>query len=158
MTTDQVKEALNTKVAFNIKAGVELTDVEPGRVRGRLKDMADNTNHLNDNAAGAIFTLGELMPGALLIAELDSDQVFLVVKRVEIDFVGTGRGELVAECRLDDAAAATIAAFKEGKTRKFEVTLPVAVVDGQGKDVARLMGTYYVRNLTERLKKAARMA
>ncbi len=104
MSPDEIIARLNDSVAFNRKAGTEITEIEPGVVRGRLKDLNDKTNHNGDIAAGGIFTLGELMPGALLSAELADLDIFLVVRRVEIDFTGAGRGELRAECRLDETA------------------------------------------------------
>ena len=153
MTVDELRAGLDTNVAFNVKAGLEMLDMEPGRVSARLKDKADNTNHNGDIAAGGIFTLGELVGGALVISELKSDQVFLVVKHIEIDFLNVGRGELVAESTLSEETAEKIREFLEGKLKKFEANTLAIVKDGSGKEVAKLNGVYYVRKMNERLMK-----
>ena len=69
-----------TPVPFNKRAGIEIIELTKDKARIYMPFNQENTNHAGGIAAGGIFALGELAPGAVIIANLGSDYLLLAQK------------------------------------------------------------------------------
>ena len=122
---------------------MRFVEARPGFVRATLP-FEGNTNHLGTIYAGAIFTLAEVLGGALHLATFDRDRYYPLVRSLTIDFKAPGRGPLSASASLDAAAIAQIAADAEAKG-KAAFVLTVEVVGEDGTLVATTRGDYQIR-------------
>ncbi len=87
---------------------------------------------------------GELLGGTVTLHVFDGlSGLFLVVKKVDIEFVRPARRDIVAECVFDQAAQDKLKADVAAGEGTF--TLDVTLKDSQGTTVATMVGHYLVR-------------
>src|SRR5690348_4748280 len=89
--------------------GVRFAEMRPGYVRADLP-FEGNANHFGTVYAGVIFTLAEVLGGAMHWVSFDGTTHYPLVRAVSIDFVAPGRGPLSASAVLDDATIESVRA------------------------------------------------
>jgi acyl-coenzyme A thioesterase PaaI-like protein len=123
--------------------GVRFLEMRPGFVLAEVP-FEGNGNHFGVIYAGVIFTLAEVLGGALHFATFDATTHYPLVKRLTIDFHSPGRGRLLASAALaeDEIARIRAAATPDAKVR---FVLEAEVVGEDGTLVARTRGGYQIR-------------
>ena len=123
--------------------GVRFTELRRGHVTATVP-FEGNGNHFGTVYAGVIFTVAEVLGGALSFATFDPTTHYPLVRSVRIDFLKAGRSDLTATADLDDVSIerVTAEAAAGGKPR-FE--LVAEVTDAHGVVVARTTGDYQLR-------------
>ena len=134
--------ALESLVPRAHQMGVRFVELRPGRVRAQLPPDG-NTNHVGTIYAGVIFTLAEVLGGAMHVATFDVTTHYPIVRSMTIDFVAPGRGMLYATAELSGAEIERVrAAAAQGKA---PFVLSAEVIDDEGTVVARTTGDYQLR-------------
>jgi acyl-coenzyme A thioesterase PaaI-like protein len=123
--------------------GVRFVEAAPGTVRASLP-VEGNGNHFGTIYAGVIFTLAEVLGGALHFATFDATTHYPLVRSMSIDFVAAGRTALTAQATLDAESVARVRAEAAGGGKpRFE--LHAIVCDEAGTVVATTVGDYQLR-------------
>ena len=125
------------------RMGVRFTDLRRGYVQASLP-FEGNGNHFGTVYAGVIFTLAEVLGGALHFATFDATTHYPLVRGVDIKFLKPGRGDLTASASLDDETIARVLA-EAGTDQKAPFELHAEVVDAEGVVVATTVGDYQIR-------------
>jgi acyl-coenzyme A thioesterase PaaI-like protein len=123
--------------------GVRFVELRPGFVRADLP-FEGNGNHFGTVYAGVIFTLAEVLGGAMHFASFDATTHYPLVRSMSIDFLAPGRGPLSATATLDDATRARVRA-EAGVDGKAVFELRAEVVGADGAVVAATVGSYQLR-------------
>lgn len=146
-SADERVAALNAALGQLIprahEMGVRFLELAPGTVRAEVP-AEGNGNHFGVTYAGVVFTVAEVLGGAMHFATFDPATHYPLVRRVEIDFLAPGRSRLVA--------AATLRAYEVDRIRaavssgaKVDFVLEAEVVGEDGTVVARTRGDYQLR-------------
>jgi acyl-coenzyme A thioesterase PaaI-like protein len=123
--------------------GVEFVEMRPGFVRAEVP-FEGNGNHFGVIYAGVIFTVAEVLGGAMHFATFDVSTHYPLVKRIEIDFVTPGKGRLSASAALTEDEIARMKTAAEPDA-KVPFVLEAEVVGEDGTVVARTRGDYQLR-------------
>jgi acyl-coenzyme A thioesterase PaaI-like protein len=135
--------ALKQLIPVAADMGVEFVELRPGFVRAEVP-FEGNGNHFGVIYAGVIFTVAEVLGGAIHFATFDVTTHYPLVRGVEIDFVAPGRSRLSASASLSDDEVARIkGAAAPGVKVPFLLT--AEVVGEDGIVVARTRGDYQLR-------------
>lgn len=138
-----LNDALAQLVPRAHEMGVRFLELEPGAVRAEVP-AEGNGNHFGVMYAGVIFTVAEVLGGAMHFATFDPATHFPLVRRIEIDFLAPGRSRLVAAATLPaDEIDRIRAAASSGA--KVDFVLRAEVVGEDGTLVARTRGDYQLR-------------
>jgi acyl-coenzyme A thioesterase PaaI-like protein len=123
--------------------GVRFVEMRPGYVRAEVP-FDGNGNHFGVIYAGVIFTVAEVLGGAMHWATFDVSTHYPLVRGMSITFVAPGRGPLSASAALsDDVIEAVRSAASTGAKASF--ALEATVVGEDGTVVARTTGDYQIR-------------
>lgn len=123
--------------------GVQFVEVRPGFVRAQVP-FEGNGNHFGVVYAGVIFTVAEVLGGAIHFASFDVTTHYPLVKSLTIDFLAPGKGPLSASASLSDEEVARIRAAATPDA-KVPFVLEAEVVGEDGTVVARTRGDYQIR-------------
>jgi acyl-coenzyme A thioesterase PaaI-like protein len=123
--------------------GVEFVEMRPGFVRAEVP-FEGNGNHFGVIYAGVIFTVAEVLGGAMHFATFDVATHYPLVKNMTIDFIAPGKGPLSASTSLSDDEVARIRAAATPDA-KVPFVLEAEVVGEDGTVVARTRGDYQIR-------------
>ena len=145
MTTTQTAAVAAGLAAidFITRAGIEVVTAEPRHVVLRAP-AAPNVNHFGTMYAGALYTLGECIGGAIFRATFDVEQWFPLVTGSSIRYTKVALGDITAEVRMSTEEAARVLADAEA-TGKGSWDLDVELVDGEGDVVATVASHYQMR-------------
>jgi acyl-coenzyme A thioesterase PaaI-like protein len=117
-------------------------------VRMRMKLGLRNKNYVGTHFGGGLFAMVD--PFYMIMMSNILGRGYLVWdKSAQIDFISPGRTTVFADFRLDEAALAEVLAQTAGG-EKFEPTYSVDIVDTEGKLVARVRKTLYIRRNLEK--------
>ncbi|HZY77519.1 MAG TPA: YiiD C-terminal domain-containing protein [Jatrophihabitantaceae bacterium] len=122
--------------------GVTFAELREGYVRAAVP-FEGNGNHFGVVYAGVIFTLAEVLGGALHYATFDVSTHYPVVRSMNIEFLAPGKGPLSASASLDGTEIARIRTAAANGKVPFE--LVAEVVGEDGTLVARTRGDYQIR-------------
>jgi acyl-coenzyme A thioesterase PaaI-like protein len=123
--------------------GVQFAEMRPGYVRAEVP-FEGNGNHFGVIYAGVIFTVAEVLGGAIHFATFDAATHYPLVRSLTIDFLAPGKSRLSASATLDDAEIARIRAAATPDA-KVAFVLDAEVVGEDGTLVARTHGDYQLR-------------
>ncbi len=102
-----------------------------------------NRNYVNTHFGGSLFSMTD--PFYMLLLQNTLGSAYRVWDRAAaIEFVMPGRGTVRARFCIDDRLLARIREKTAGGKKHFE-DLAVNVEDGQGRTVARVVKTLYIR-------------
>jgi len=123
--------------------GLEVIEASPGRAAARIP-TGPNVNHFGALYAGSLFSVAEMLGGAISNASFDVPGGVPLVKRVEIDFLRPALTAVSASTELsaDEVARVQAEATANGKAN-FE--LLTEVTDEEGTVVAKTHGFYQLR-------------
>jgi acyl-coenzyme A thioesterase PaaI-like protein len=123
--------------------GVEFVEMRPGFVRAEVP-FEGNGYHFGVIYAGVIFTVAEVLGGAIHVATFDVSTHYPLVKDLAIDFIAPGKSRLSASASLAPEEIARIAAAATPDA-KVPFVLEAEVVGADGTVVARTRGDYQLR-------------
>ncbi|GAB2473030.1 hotdog family protein [Jatrophihabitans fulvus] len=127
---DELNAALGTLIPVVKGIGLEFVDCRPGHVGARVP-FEGNGNHFGAVYAGVIFTVAEVLGGAIHYSTFDPATHFPIVRRLEVDFLSPGTGPLTAVAELSDDEIARIRAESAGGNKsRYELTAQVLGEDG----------------------------
>jgi len=135
--------ALEQMVPRAHQMGVTFVEMRPGFVRAEVP-FEGNGNHFGTVYAGVIFTLAEVLGGAMHFATFDVTTHYPLVRGMSIDFVAPGRGSLSASASLDEATIARVRA-EAGTDGKAPFEMHAEVTGDDGAVVATTVGQYQIR-------------
>lgn len=145
MKIEAIQQMLDENIPMTSFLQVKVEEMSPGAVRLRMPFAPQALNHLGTIYAGAIFSLAEIAGGVAMVSAFDPTQFFMVVRRLEIEYLRPAQSDLVCAPRLSPEVIAQVRAniAEQGKS---DLPLPVEVIDAEGQVVARLQATYYLRS------------
>jgi acyl-coenzyme A thioesterase PaaI-like protein len=123
--------------------GVEFVEMRPGFVRAEVP-FEGNGNHFGVIYAGVIFTVAEVLGGAIHVATFDVSTHYPLVRTLSIDFITPGKSRLSASASLSAEEVARIQAATTPDA-KVAFELEAEVVGADGTVVARTRGDYQLR-------------
>lgn len=138
---------VNTGLEFTIpvahQMGVRAVEVRSGYAASMVP-IEGNGNHFGVMYAGVLFTVAEVLGGAIGIASFDNTAYYPLVKDVQIRFRRPAKTDIRAEATLDEDLIAKIAAEAEEKG-KADFELDAELTDSSGEVVATTHGLYQLR-------------
>ncbi len=138
-----MNSALEQLIPVAHKMGVEFVEMRPGFVRAEVP-FEGNGNHFGVIYAGVIFTVAEVLGGAIHFATFDVSTHYPLVRNLSIDFLKPGTGRLVASSTMSEDEIARIrTAAQPGAKVAFVVE--TEVVGEDGTLVAKTRGDYQLR-------------
>lgn len=142
-----VAEIVNTGLELTIpvvhRMGVRILEARRGHVVGEVP--ADgNTNHVGTIYAGVLFSVAEILGGAISIATFDNSMYYPIVKDVQIRFRRPAKTTIRATTSLDEDTIARVLTDAEANG-KGDFGLDAELVDTDGVVVATTHGLYQLR-------------
>ena len=138
---------VNTGLEYTIpvahKMGVRAVEVRPGYAAAEVP-IEGNGNHFGVMYAGVLFTVAEVLGGAIGIASFDNTQFFPLVKDVQIAFRRPAKTVVRSVAALDEASIAAVAKEAEANG-KADFELDAELTDADGTVVATTHGVYQLR-------------
>lgn len=138
--------ALEHTIPAVFAMGVRFTDVGPGYAVAEVP-FDGNGNHFGTMYAGVLFTVGEVLGGALSMATFDMSTYVPLVKSMTIDFLKPARSKVRASTSLDEATIEQLKATADAHG-KAEFPLVAELHDEDGVLVGRTTGNYQIRLVT----------
>ncbi len=147
MTDADVRDLVNASIEKAIPAahrmGVRIVAVRPGQAVGEVP-LEGNTNHVGTMYAGVLFTVAEILGGAISVATFDSSAFYPVVLDVRITFHRPATSAVRATASLASEVIADVTSEAEANGKaKFE--LEAELTDSSGETVATTHGLYQLR-------------
>ena len=140
---DIMNAALEHTIPIAHKMGVTALDVRRGFAATSVP-IEGNGNHFGVMYAGVLFTVAELLGGAIPLATFDNSKFYPLVKNLQIFFERPAKTDVRAEASLSEDEIARITAEAEANG-KAEFELAAVVTDTAGTVVARTSGLYQLR-------------
>ncbi len=131
MATVTVSEAVGHPVPFAELLGLEVTERGAGSARAELALRPEHMNSWDVAHGGVVMTLADVDP-AVAARTLDASASGAITVGMNLTFIGTGKGRLIADARCLRYGASL--AFCEGEIR-----------DGDSTLVTKAVGTFNVR-------------
>ena len=123
--------------------GLEVIEASRGRAAARVP-LEGNGNHVGTMYAGVLFSVAEMLGGALSLATFDPARFYPIVKDLRIEFRRPATSSVTARTSLDGAEIARVLADVE-RDGKGQFTLTSELTDESDTVVATTEGTYQVR-------------
>ena len=123
--------------------GLEVLEAASGRAAARVP-IDGNGNHVGTMYAGVLFSVAEMLGGALSLATFDSARFYPIVKDLRIDFRRPATSAVTARTSLDAAEVDRVLADAE-RDGKGQFVLRSELTDEDGTVVATTEGTYQIR-------------
>jgi len=121
---------------------LRFVDVGPGVATAKVP-FEGNSNHLGTMYAGVLFTVAEVLGGAMAFS-FDVSKFAPVVKDVQIRYRRPARSDVTATTTLSQARRDELSKLAE-ETGKAEFILTAELTDDSGEVVATTEGTYQLR-------------
>ena len=135
--------ALEQMIPRAHQMGVTFLELRPGYVRAEVP-FEGNGNHFGVIYAGVLFTLAEVLGGAMHMISFDAAAThYPLIKGMRIDFLAPGKGRLSATATLTDEQVAEIKAAAANGKVSYE--LRAEILDTDGKVVVTTVGDYQIR-------------
>ncbi|PXX64345.1 thioesterase domain-containing protein [Nocardia tenerifensis] len=147
LETPPFAEVINGALEFTIpvahRMGVTALEVRPG-FAATMVPIEGNGNHFGAMYAGVLFTVAEILGGAIAIATFDNSEFYPLVKDLHVYFRKPAKTDVRAEASLppEEIARITEEAAAKGKS---DFTLRAVVTDADGVVVAETEGCYQLR-------------
>ena len=139
----QLTATMKDLIPIAATMGVEFTELRPGFVQATVP-FEGNGNHFGVVYAGVVFTVAEVLGGAIHFATFDSSTHYPLVRNLSIDFLKPGTSRLTATASMSDEEVARIKELAQpGVKVPFVFTTEVHGEDGTL--VATTSGDYQLR-------------
>jgi thioesterase domain-containing protein len=123
--------------------GLKVVDMKERYVK-LMMPLNKNINHIGTMYAGSLFTLGEIMGGAIFVASMDINKYFPLVKEIQIRYLRPATTDITVETSFSQDQIKSIISVLEEKG-KSDVPLELNLIDTHGEVVAIVTGTWQVR-------------
>lgn len=123
--------------------GLEVIEAAPGRAAARVP-IDGNGNHVGTMYAGVLFSVAEMLGGALSLATFDPARFYPIVKDLRIDFRRPATSAVTARTSLEEAEIDRVLADVD-REGKGQFVLRSELTDEDGTVVASTEGTYQIR-------------
>ena len=140
---EQLTAGLATLIPVAHQMGVRFVELRPGHVRAEVP-FEGNGNHFGVVYAGVIFTVAEVLGGAIHFATFDVTTHYPLVRSLTIDFLKPGTGDLSASMTMPAEEIERIRAEAQPGV-KVPFVVETEVVGADGTVVARTRGDYQLR-------------
>lgn len=138
-----VNSALEHTIPVAHRMGVHAEEVRSGYAAATVP-AEGNGNHFGVMYAGVLFTVGEILGGAIAVASFDTAKFYPLVKDLRIAFRRPATTAVRAEALLADAEIERVSAEAEANG-KADFTLRAVLTDVDGVVVAETEGLYQLR-------------
>ncbi|MEU7766931.1 YiiD C-terminal domain-containing protein [Nocardia sp. NPDC049190] len=140
---DIVNGALEFAIPVAHKMGARAVEVRRGFAATTVP-VEGNGNHFGVMYAGVLFTVAEILGGAIAVATFDNSAFYPLVKDLHVFFRKPAKTDVRAAATLSEADIARISeqAAEHGKA---DFTLRAVVTDANGVVVAETEGLYQLR-------------
>lgn len=128
-------KAIGWTAPYTGTIGARVEELEPGYARVSLRDRRKVRNHLRSVHAIALINLAEECSGLAGLFSLPPE-LRGIPTHLEIDYLKKARGRITAHCRIELPGAPP-----EGR---FELELPVELVNETGETVARALARWVI--------------
>jgi thioesterase domain-containing protein len=138
-----MKDLFKNGIPFATRTGIEATRLEKEGI-DLMVPLKPNINHIGTMYAGALFTLGEMMGGAVAMVYFMERQLIPIVKGLNIKFTKMARTDITTTYAMTEKEVERIIAeCKEKGKANYEIELELK--DANGETVAETHGYYQVR-------------
>jgi acyl-coenzyme A thioesterase PaaI-like protein len=135
---------LRQAVPFYEYMDIRVEQVDDGVYRVRAPLLPQTTSHVGTVHAPIQWAAAEALGGIVALDVFGGlEDIFLVVRNVNYDFLKAARTDVIAETRFDAEAAAKLKADVAGGEGHIEIA--IQVLDENGTEVAKATGRYLVR-------------
>ena len=134
---------LESAIGIVAQMGLKVVSMKERYVQ-LLMPLQKNINHVGTMYAGSLFTLGEIMGGAIFVASFDMNKYFPLVKEVQIRYRRPATTDITVETSFSEDQIKKIVAVLEEKG-KSDVALELNLIDAHGEVVSIMTGTWQVR-------------
>ncbi len=134
-----------TVVPFSNRAGIKAIEISAER-NEIMMPLAPNVNHIGTMYAGALFTLAEMMGGAVAMTRFGPHGLVPIVKGLNIKFLKPARTDVTVIHALSDEETQEVLDEVEEKG-KGNYILKLELKDADGVVVATSEGFYQVRKM-----------
>lgn len=129
------------------RTGVQVVEMRERFVRMRMP-IDRNTNHIGMMYAGSLFSLGEVIGGALFGASLDYRKYFPIAKELGIRYRRPALTDVTLEAGVSAEAVRALERELEEKG-KAEIVLDLELKDAGEEVVALVHGVWQARKIPE---------
>ena len=147
MNDNSILRQFGKTVPFVVNAGLKAIRLNPDGIKLQMP-FEPNINHVGVMYAGALFTLAEVMGGAVFRVYLDKEGTFAIIKGLNIKFTRPARTDVTSEYNMDLSEAEQILNECE-KNGKADYNLELELKDKEGTVVAVAEGFYQIRKGTK---------
>ena len=123
--------------------GVRMVELRRGYVEATVP-MDGNGNHIGTMYAGVLFTVGEVLGGAIAAGSFDLSKVYPVVKDLKINFRRPATTGVTAKTSMTEEQIEELDAKAQAEG-KAQFILTAELHDEAGELVAETEGTYQIR-------------
>ena len=142
-TSNPLIEYVENQIAFVKRMGLKVLKMEKGQVK-LFGPLAGNENHIGSMYAGALFTVAEIIGGAICLSTFDMNRYFPIVKKMTITYLRPAQSDVSVEIALPPEEITRIT-DDVSASGKAEFILNSEVRDAAGKPVAACEGVYQLR-------------
>lgn len=142
-TADAINSVIEAAIPVAHRMGIRATQARAGYASSMVP-IEGNGNHFGVMYAGVLFTVAEVLGGAIAAASFDSSAYYPLVKDLQIAFKRPATTDVRAEATMADDEIARVAA-EAAEHGKSEFTLESTVTDANGVIVAVTTGIYQLR-------------
>jgi thioesterase domain-containing protein len=125
------------------KMGLKVLSMKDRDVKLQMP-LKENINHVGTMYAGSLFTLGEIMGGAIFIASFDMRKYYPLVKDVQIRYRRPATTDITVELTMSEDTVSNIAKELDEKG-KADFPLELQLIDANGEVVSIVHGTWQGR-------------
>jgi thioesterase domain-containing protein len=123
--------------------GLKVISMSKGHVK-LMMPLKENMNHVGTMYAGSLFTLGEIIGGAIFVATFDISKYYPLVKDVQISYRKPALTDMTVEATLTNEQVQQILLGLEEKG-KADFNLKLELLSTNGEIIAIIQGTWQGR-------------
>jgi len=138
-----MRDLFKSGIPFAARAGIEATRLAKEGIDLKMP-IGPNRNHVGTMYAGALFTLGEMMGGAVAMVYFIEHSLIPIVKGLHIKFVKPATTDITTTYAMSEEEVQRIIAECREKG-KADYSIQLELKDQNGVTVALTDGLYQVR-------------
>ena len=139
-----MKDLFKTGIPFAARTGIEAVRMEKDGIVLQMP-LKGNVNHIGTMYASALFTLAEMMGGAVAMVYFIERQLIPIVKGLDIKFLKPAKSDIVTTWMMTAEDVQRV--IDECKDKgKGDYTIELELKDKDGLVVAKTQGYYQVRS------------
>ena len=140
---EYMKRAFRTSIPFAVRTGIDAASFEKNNITLKMP-LEPNMNHIGTMYAGALFTLGEMMGGAVAMIYFIENKLIPTVKGLNIRFLRMAKTDISTTYAMRDEEVRKVI-DECTKNGKAEYAINLELKDENGVVVAVTEGFYQVR-------------